>query len=453
MRISSRYIAIILFTAMISSIVNIGAIFASGTDNIQHSQFQEQNLDEQVPLTMQLVASEIGVSEDNIQSMLDKGYTIGDVFRLLWNNRENMVGPGVQRPSQLNQLIEEEGGPVYAVNESSQAVSMIKSNIPEDFDFAVSNKFAEMPSELLLNNTTVTGVTYLLEAGTVTDNTYQPDEKSQSVGLMAVEPEIVKPEIAINEAPYKASLHSEDVSYLTGGLSVREADLTLPGRGGLSFALSRTYNSNSSQFYDTAVGYNYQYEYYVAFSYDINKRREYYELTRNYNRTVKSYKCSTGALYFTGSPENYPVSGGTYYNVNALTAAQQQQPGIASEQIHDCNWVNPSGGATGYKYYYEYTYISNSHVTKLEAAFSYAGSDVGSYGPYQLESDRDARYNSIVSNGWIGGGRGGDMASGFYEYEMRYSGYKEKVRDTISASPNNKLILDPLENKFPIGKG
>ena len=52
-----------------------------------------------------------------------------------------------------------------------------------------------------------------------------------------------------NEAPFTVQFASETVSTLTGGLIVHEADLSLPGRGGLSFTLSRTYDSSAAQYY------------------------------------------------------------------------------------------------------------------------------------------------------------------------------------------------------------
>jgi RHS repeat-associated protein len=53
-----------------------------------------------------------------------------------------------------------------------------------------------------------------------------------------------------NEAPYSINLENEILSTLSGNLSVRAVDFTLPGRNGLSFSLERIYDSQSSQYYD-----------------------------------------------------------------------------------------------------------------------------------------------------------------------------------------------------------
>lgn len=51
-----------------------------------------------------------------------------------------------------------------------------------------------------------------------------------------------------DEAPYKVSLDQETLSTLTGSLSLQATDITLPGRNGLSFSLTRSYDSSSAQF-------------------------------------------------------------------------------------------------------------------------------------------------------------------------------------------------------------
>ncbi|MDQ6423252.1 hypothetical protein RB620_27870 [Paenibacillus sp. LHD-117] len=47
----------------------------------------------------------------------------------------------------------------------------------------------------------------------------------------------------ISQAPYSINMDQESISSLSGDLSLYQTDMTLPGRGGLSFALTRQYNS------------------------------------------------------------------------------------------------------------------------------------------------------------------------------------------------------------------
>ncbi|GKS09278.1 hypothetical protein YDYSY3_02780 [Paenibacillus chitinolyticus] len=51
-----------------------------------------------------------------------------------------------------------------------------------------------------------------------------------------------------DEAPYSVHTDNESISTLSGGISRKETDLVLPGRNGLSFALTRIYDSTDSQF-------------------------------------------------------------------------------------------------------------------------------------------------------------------------------------------------------------
>ncbi|MEW9713011.1 hypothetical protein ABRS97_27950, partial [Paenibacillus sp. SI92] len=71
-----------------------------------------------------------------------------------------------------------------------------------------------------------------------------------------------------DQAPFSISSGNDQMSTLSGNLSVRESDLTLPGRNGLSFTLSRIYNSQSSNYFKEDVeiinigGFQFQYNAY-----------------------------------------------------------------------------------------------------------------------------------------------------------------------------------------------
>lgn len=59
-----------------------------------------------------------------------------------------------------------------------------------------------------------------------------------------------EPNNMVDQAPYTVGAAYESVSTLTGSSFVRVTDLTLPGRNGLDFALTRSYDSNSSQLFE-----------------------------------------------------------------------------------------------------------------------------------------------------------------------------------------------------------
>ncbi|MFF2890595.1 RHS repeat-associated core domain-containing protein [Paenibacillus sp. NPDC057967] len=52
-----------------------------------------------------------------------------------------------------------------------------------------------------------------------------------------------------DEAPFRVELGNETISTLSGSISLGASDLSLPGRNGLGFTLSRVYDSGSSQLY------------------------------------------------------------------------------------------------------------------------------------------------------------------------------------------------------------
>lgn len=58
-----------------------------------------------------------------------------------------------------------------------------------------------------------------------------------------------------NEAPYSVGLEYESVSTLSGSLSTSATDLILPGRNGLSFALTRSYDTGTAQYYEMNANY------------------------------------------------------------------------------------------------------------------------------------------------------------------------------------------------------
>ncbi len=53
----------------------------------------------------------------------------------------------------------------------------------------------------------------------------------------------------LNQAPFSIGSNGESISTLSGSMSLQDIDMTLSGRGGMSFGLKRLYNTDASQFY------------------------------------------------------------------------------------------------------------------------------------------------------------------------------------------------------------
>lgn len=87
----------------------------------------------------------------------------------------------------------------------------------------------------------------------VTDSVYQmtsaADEYPRSYDSTALNNVNLK----IDQAPYSIQNGNESISTLSGGLTLQYGDLTLPGRNGMGFTLSRSYNSADAQLYDMDV--------------------------------------------------------------------------------------------------------------------------------------------------------------------------------------------------------
>ncbi|MGN7457400.1 polymorphic toxin-type HINT domain-containing protein [Paenibacillus pasadenensis] len=94
--------------------------------------------------------------------------------------------------------------------------------------------------------------------GTVSTNTY----KRNSMMIMSEpsrEPQLIdaikKVNIKEPQSLYSLSSGTESISTLSGDVQVQETDLTLPGRNGLSFSLTRFYSSTSSNAYNKETEY------------------------------------------------------------------------------------------------------------------------------------------------------------------------------------------------------
>ncbi|WP_240343802.1 RHS repeat-associated core domain-containing protein [Paenibacillus sp. SYP-B3998] len=135
------------------------------------------------------------VSDEDIQALLDQGYSLDDVAVALEDQRSS----GGQLADSLNKV-----RPQFA-NTSEEAKSTITSNVGTVSYAATEIKAAAAPPDYSYVQT-------------------KPDE-----------------------APYSVRLNQETISTLSGGVSLQASDLSLPGRNGLGFTLTRKYDSGESQ--------------------------------------------------------------------------------------------------------------------------------------------------------------------------------------------------------------
>lgn len=152
----------------------------------------------------QKLKQQTALQDEAIQELLDQGYTLEDLEKASSNRGETRA----DLEASLTKV------KPHPVNESKNAKSKITSELGiQDYSASLTSSSTDP----------ATDVDYRYV------NT-KPDE-----------------------APYSVNLDNETISTLSGALVLRETDLTLPGRNGLSFALTRSYDSGSSQYYQMAA--------------------------------------------------------------------------------------------------------------------------------------------------------------------------------------------------------
>ncbi|NBI31144.1 RHS repeat-associated core domain-containing protein [Chengkuizengella marina] len=185
------------------------------------------------------------VSQEFIQNELNKGYTLKDIEEALKyqeNNNKTFKEKNSKTFQEENKITYQESikkiKPKF-INPSKNAQSIIRNElVNQEEEKDKKNKEGKKDKDDKKKNE----VSILEEEEPIEP---EPDEETlNNVNLQT------------NEAPYSINLKHETVSTLSGSLSIQETDFVLPGRNGLSFALTRTYNSGSSQFYklSTSIG-------------------------------------------------------------------------------------------------------------------------------------------------------------------------------------------------------
>lgn len=214
--------------------------------------------------TVEDIVQEFAVTEEWVQQELDAGNTAQDIYTAL--------------------LVQKIEGRSY-----SEVLSEIKVKMVNDSDTAESEIASEALDEetaiLRSQNDTViaAGVTEIAPDNTALNNV----------------------KLGINQAPFSISSNQEQISTLSGSLSSSVTDLTLPGRNGLSFELTRVYDSNAAQFYDmdtqvttTPVSGNQLAGWYVDFNRDKQQVTKRYKVSVDMARFVRQNRyCATTPTY------------------------------------------------------------------------------------------------------------------------------------------------------------
>lgn len=223
---------------------------------------------------------------------------------------------------------------------------------------------------------------------------------------------------SFNEAPYSVGSSGEAISSLSGNLSIEQTDITLPGRNGLSFDLTRKYDSGNSQFYDMDYGYSTYdynlYRYYVEFTALRRQLITKYEVNYTENEWIQEDRNGDGIVdYETAIMNTYDRTKGIY---NSENEARQ----VASQRI---TYTIPEERRTVSEHRYSGTNSFPGSIYYSQQGFSgtltrdgdsYVVS--GSYAPTQSRTETSSCTNNIpgkynASGQWVQTGPGTDCPS------------------------------------------
>jgi len=420
-------------------------------------------------LTILDLVEEFGVTDDWIIKQKEAGFTLQNIFTLLWNQREKGGTNNRLTASLLKQV--EIGIPMQSINSSSSAESKLETMNPGidrasiikgydqsgqvaldlTFGYTELNEQKEQPTEQPTEQKELLDPISDDFAEEVNEKTKETNHNFKSLSMAKLQnPEEMPliPTIKLSEAPYKVGLHQENVSLISGSLSLAETDLTLPGRNGLSFSLQRTYNSSDAQKFDMDLGNTDTYGYFFNYRYALMSQDISYNLQRKYSVTTRKYSCSTGAELWSGALDPETFSGGTYKTELALDNARSNPPSLSSVTVHACG-SRPA--EPDRKYVNSYTFHSNSWSEQLEPMqFLYFNQTDG---PFSNESGAQQAKTAMDGGANDQYGRGGSYAGGYYTYGLVHWSISGTYPSLIGRSYYNTVKDKKTDKMFPIGKG
>jgi RHS repeat-associated protein len=257
----------------------------------------------------------------------------------------------------------------------------------------------------------------------------------------------------IDESPFSIQKNNESISSLTGGLTIQETDLTLPGRNGLSFQLKRIYDSNDSQLYEMGIeegGSNYSYDVYVDLDYSTVTKG--YKAVDPRIRIEKKQTCAGTVL-----PDK-ETNAGTFYSdifyseEEAYTEAENLKTFISDSGWGPC--IEEYQGGTAYKYR---TIIKSTGQSFVEQNDKYNDLSPRQYYGSHFDGNSNYYYQAESRKSELNSSRGmkyGESESGDTIYYISQSP-NAKVEPVFEGydGDNNKVISSSLDVRFPIGKG
>ncbi|MDK8182618.1 RHS repeat-associated core domain-containing protein [Paenibacillus sp. UMB4589-SE434] len=222
-----RKISWVLIVALCLEILSPGILSVQQSVNALEGQQQSELL------TIDSVAAKYKVSPSSIIEMLNAGYSLKDISTGLDKNED--VSKLFET---LQQLFPGKGKPYEPPTVTDVTYGLEGLNPLLDLDTLAN----------------VTGNVYGIYDGTdvkntVTSSVYGRSKRSLTSSSYD-ELGLKNQHVRLDQAPYSVRTGVEDISTQDGSLNLKVTDIGLPGRNGLAFNLTRSYNSNSSEFYE-----------------------------------------------------------------------------------------------------------------------------------------------------------------------------------------------------------
>ncbi|MBD2872135.1 S8 family serine peptidase [Paenibacillus arenilitoris] len=371
-------------------------------DKLESKEKQQEN-ESTVTRNIDVIANEWGVSVAEIQVQLDKGFTLEEVETAIRQQKQERKSTTLSGSLEKNKKTQ--------VNESEKAESEIKSDVGS-LDLKTANVFSASSAP--------------------------PDPEVPNLDMLKLE---------TGEAPYRVSLENESVSTLSGSLSVSESDLSLPGRNGNGFTLTRTYDSNNSQFYDMDVDTvsSTVNDYYVIISGSERYWKTTYYLSYYQRQVANKYACSDGRFITTVSDSNIG-HGSSSYNTQAARDA-------ASNSLSANPTIIDRSDCAAYDRYRVTSYTL--YKTSSSSVDVIGNGTYSRYlGPYATQNQANTAMQSVT----VGAADFSTYPSG-NPNDVQIAITRTIQGKSIHTEPRNsyyyvnRLVDAKEEKKFPIGKG
>ncbi|WP_270171661.1 S8 family serine peptidase [Paenibacillus sp. SYP-B4298] len=440
----------------------------------QQAEQQEQLEQELASLSKEDVMEEFHVTDAWVQGYLDQGIRLQELFTPLWE--QQMAEPsssGRIQSFNSRQAMDVSGGPQLnlqprtVVNASEEAESEVESDfdteaLKQEWEASIQHiplpEQAEAPEEVGEEEQETSSSEHDEQAQVEDGDEQSQVQPSSRFAIAAATipdpPEINRPLAKMSEAPFQVGLYGEQISLLSGGLSVSESDLTLPGRNGLSFTLSRTYDSNNAQYYDMDVQHDLVYD---GFGFDVDKTKtiskEFYDLTRKYDSIIKKYGCGSDenlGLVWTGTGTGIVTGPKRYDTFQNLQHALVNPPVLTPETRHPCGVQQKNR-----MYVEEFSFKSNEYTPKY-TDYVLDSIERSRRGPYSTREAAQVEYNKVNNGDYHSSGRSGSYEKGYHLYKTYVStvgsiGYS--ISEVMPYYTTNTTKDKPEDKRFPIGKG